>query len=154
MDAQLERALAGVPAEAAAEADEWQTLGGAAQLRLDRWWFAGGVSASNAPESVQSVYNADNTLIAVDGMIRNISAEELKLFTGLKARVIYGAGAAYDATVVCECGEGTALDVTMLPMAQARLVVYAEVPRWLAQEDGAWSLELTCGGETLEYDLQ
>lgn len=155
MDAQLESALlSGVPAESASET-EWQTVGGTAQLSLDRWWFAEGVSAANAPDSVQSVYNADNVFLAADGMIRNISGSDLKLFTSLKARVIYNESAAFDATVVCESGEGTALDVSMLPMAQARLIVYAEVPGWLAMESGAsWRIELTCGNETVGYALQ
>lgn len=154
VDAQLEKALTEGVEKAKATDAEWTNLG-AAQLTLNRWWFADGVSASADPDSVQKVFNADNVLLAADGMIRNISGEELKLFTGLKARVVYGGSAAYEATVVCECGEGTALDVSMLPMAQARLVIYAEVPGWLAQEEGAaWSLELTCGDETVEYVLQ
>lgn len=154
-DAQLERALMDGYAEAVTEETEWTTVGGAAQLTLDRWWFAGGVSASAAPESAQCVFNSDNVLLAADGMIRNVSGEEMKLFTGLKARVIYAGAAAYEATVVCESAQGTALDMSMLPMAQARLVVYAEVPGWLAQEEGAeWTLELECGGERVEFALE
>lgn len=155
MDAQLENALInGLPTETTVER-QWQSAGDAVQLSLDRWWFADGVSAANAPDSVQIVYNADNVFLAADGMIRNISDADLKLFTGLKARVIYNDSASYDATVVCESGEGTALDVSMLPMAQSRIVVYAEVPGWLAsQSDASWRIELTCGGETVEYTLQ
>ena len=154
MDAQLEKALADGAAQQAKDATEWTDLGSGVQLALGRWWFADGVSAANEPGSVQRVSNADNILVAADGMIRNASAEELKLFTGLKARVLYNGSAAYEANVVCETGNGTGLDISMLPMAQSRLVIYAEVPGWLAAEDGAWSLELTCGGETVEYDLQ
>lgn len=155
MDAQLERALIeGVANEAAVE-PEWQTLGGAAQLCLNRWWFAGGVSASNAPGNVQSAVNADNLLLIADGMIRNISADELRLFTQATARVVLNGSTGYEATLLCECDDGSRLDMTMLPMAQARLVVYAETPGWLAQdESAAWSLELTIGGETIEYELQ
>lgn len=154
MDAQLERALAeGVCAEKA-DAVEWQNLG-MAQLQLNRWWFADGVSAVDAPESVQSAANADNTLAIVDGMIRNVSSDDLKLFTQASAKVVYNGTAAYEATVLCECDGGTRLDMTMLPMAQARLVVFAEVPGWLAQdESAAWSLQITIGGETMEYELQ
>ena len=154
MDAQLEKALVeGVCAEAADET-QWQSLG-TVQLQLNRWWFADGVSASNAPESVQSVMNADNKLAIADGMIRNIASEELKLFTQASARMVCNGAAAYEATVLCECDGGSRLDMTMLPMAQARLVVYAEVPGWLAQdESAAWSLHFTVGGETMEYELQ
>jgi hypothetical protein len=39
---------------------------------------------------------------------------------------------------------------SMLPMAQSRLVIYAEVPGWLATEnDASWRIELTCGARAL-----
>ena len=154
MDAQLEKALKEGVCIEETDDGEWQNLG-AAQLQLNRWWFAGGVSATNAPESVQSAANTDNTLAIADGMIRNVSADDLKLFTQVSAKVIYNGTAAYDATVLCECDGGTRLDMTMLPMAQARLVVFAEVPGWLAEDAQAqWSLQITIGGETMEYELQ
>jgi len=113
------------------------------------------VSAVNAPENVQRAANADNTLAIADGMIRNLSGDELKLFTQASAKVIYNGKAAYEATVLCECDGGTRLDMAMLPMAQARLVVYAEIPGWLAQDaSAAWSLEFAIGGETMEFELQ
>lgn len=155
VDAQLEKALSESAAAEAETESEGMTLGGAAQIALNRWWTADGVSAVNAPDSLQSVYNADNALVIADGEIRNLSADELKLFTQLTATLTYSGGASYEATVLCERDEGSALDMTMLPMAQARLVVYAEVPGWLAaQEDAAWSLTLSLGGEEIEFELQ
>ena len=154
MDAHLENALLhGIDNELPDEA-AWQNLG-STQLQLDRWWFADGVSAVNAPDSVQSASNADNTLVIADGMIRNLAAEDLKLFAHASAKVVYNGTAAYEAALLCECDGGTRLDMTMLPMAQARLVVFAEIPGWLAQDAQAkWSLEITVGGETMEYELQ
>lgn len=154
MDAHLENALLNGIDEEIADEEPWQSLG-TVQLQLNRWWFADGVSAANAPESIQTTTNADNTLVIADGMIRNISAEDLKLFAHTSAKVVYNGTAAYEAALLCECDGGTRLDMTMLPMAQARLVVFAEVPGWLAQDTQAqWSLEITAGGETMEYELQ
>lgn len=154
MDAHLENALLhGTDNELPDESD-WQDLG-SVQLQLNRWWFADGVSAANAPDSLQSASNADNTLVIADGMIRNLAAEDLKLFAHTSAKVIYNGTAAYEASLLCECDGGTRLDMTMLPMAQTRFVVFAEVPGWLAQDAQAkWSLEITAGGETMEYELQ
>ena len=88
-------------------------------------------------------------------MIRNLSGDDLKLFTQTDAKLVYNGVAEYEATVLCECDGGTRLDMTMLPMAQARLVVYAEIPGWIAKDAQAkWSLELTIGGETMEFELQ
>lgn len=155
MDAQLEMALASGRAEEAAAAFEMQPVGGVAQIALNRYWFADGVSASAGPESVRTVLNKDNVLLAADGWIRNVSTRDLSLFTELEAQVVYGDDYAFEADLVCECDNGTDLDMTMLPMAQARLIVYAEIPAWLAEEEGAsWRIVFTASGENLEYELQ
>lgn len=155
MDAQLERALQTAAPEKSAAEVEWTDLGGVAEVSLNRYWFADGVSAVNAPQSAQTVFNSDNVMLAADGLIRNISADELRLYTQLSARVIYGEMCAYEATVVCECSGGTALDVSLLPMGQARLIVYAEIPAQLAQDDqAAWCIELSANGSQIDYVLQ
>ena len=42
-----------------------------------------------------------------------------------------------------------------LPLAQARMLVYAEIPAYLSWDDQAeWTLKMTVKGETLEYNLQ
>lgn len=156
MDAQLEQALlGGRTLESHERVYEWTQLGDSVEIELDRYWFADGVSAQNAPRNVQSVFNGDNTLLAADGMVRNISAGELRLFTGLEAKVVYGGKYEFEATVLCESDEGSALDMTMLPMAQARLVLYAEIPAYLAQDNGAqWTVVLSAGDAGIEYELQ
>ena len=155
MDAQLEQALAAGRTEAKQEPVQMQPLGDVAQIALERYWFADGVSASAGPESVRTVLNRDNVLLAADGMIRNVSARDLSLFTELTAQVVYGDNYAFEADLVCECDGGSDLDMSMLPMAQARLIVYAEVPAWIAEEEGAsWRIVFTAADASLEYELQ
>jgi len=155
MDAQLAAALAAGRASVASEAIEMDKLGDVAEISIDRYWFADGVSAANGPADVRTVYNSDNVLLAADGLIRNISPKELHLFMEMEASVVYGGAYTYEATVVCERSEGRELDSSMLPMAQSRLIVYAEVPAHLAQDaDAQWHIELSAGGETLKYVLQ
>lgn len=155
MDAQLEQALAAGRTEAAEDSVQMQPLGEVAQIALNRYWFADGVSASAGTSSVRSVLNQDNVLLAADGWIRNVSARDLSLFTEVEAKVIYGDKYAFEADLVCECDGGTDLDMSLLPMAQARLIIYAEIPAWLAEEEGAsWRVVFNADGANLEYELQ
>lgn len=155
MDAQTEQALlAGRQAESASAA-ELTALGSSAEVALDRYWFAEGVSAANAFQSQQAAGNGDNLLLVADGQIRNVSAENLYFFMQMEARVVYNDVYAYEATVVCERNEGQMLDTMLVPMGQSRLIVYAEIPAQLAQDaDASWRIELTSGGETIHYELQ
>ena len=152
VDAQLARALEAGRAVKAEKEIQWQALGTTAQVAVDRFWPADGVSAANAPESVQTVYNTDNVLLIADGMIQNLSQKELKLFTDLEAKAVLG-GYEYEATVLCEANGGTALEMSLLPMAKARMIVYAEVPAEPAKESG-WTVRLTCGDASVEYVLE
>ncbi len=132
-----------------------QKLGTAAEVAVERFWFADGVSASRSMESLRSVANEDNVFIAADGVIRNPGVEELHLFMQVEASIVYNGQYAYEAELVCECGEGTELDTMLLPMAQSRLVAYAEIPAALAQDaDAQWSLQLEHNGESLVIDLK
>lgn len=152
-DAQLARALEQGRAEEEETVVEWRALGSAAQVAIDRFWLADGVGAMNAPESVQTAYNSDNVLLVIDGVIRNTSQEELKLFSGVEAKAVFGGTYEYEATALCETNGGTALDMSLLPMAKARLIVYAEVPADLAQE-GGWVIRLNAGDASVEYVLE
>jgi len=131
------------------------SLGAEAQVGLERYWFADGVSASANAESLRSVVNADNVFLIADGLIRNLSAEELHLFMQVEASVVYNDRYAYEAELVCECSDGTELDTRLLPMAQARLLAYAEIPAALAADESAqWSIAFELGGESLVIDLE
>lgn len=154
-DAQLEQALQAGRTAVSEENAELQPLSDVAEIALNRYWFADGVSASNATGNAQTVLNSDNVYLVADGWIRSISAQELRLFTKLEARLVYADSYTYEATVACERNDGRELDMTMLPMAQSRLIVYAEIPAHLAQEEGAaWRIELSANGETLSYELK
>lgn len=155
MDAHLEQALIAGRASEAAVVVEMDKLSDLAEVTLNRYWFADGVSASNSSGNARTVFNSDNIFLAADGMIRNVSAAELHLFMQMEATVIYNGSYAYSATLVCERDGGSELDTLLLPMAQSRLIVYAEVPAQLMNDAGAsWAIELSANGETLHYDLQ
>ena len=131
------------------------SLGETAQIGLNRYWFADAVSAQGNAKAMRSVVNADNVLLIAEGSIRNMSAAELHLFMQLEARVVYNGKVAYDAEMVCECSGGADLDVRLLPLAQARLLVYAEIPTAVAQDAQAeWSIVFESAGESLSFELQ
>lgn len=155
MDAGLEQALTMGRMTDTAAMPAMRALSDVVEIALDRYWFADGVSAANAPTASRTVYNSDNAFLIGDGWIRNISAQELQLFMQLEAEVVCNGKYAYEATVVCERSGGSDLDVLLLPMGLARMIVYAEVPSALMNDGGAkWSIRFTANGETLEYALQ
>ncbi len=154
-DEALDQALAAGRQAEEKTVPEMQKLGTAAEVAVERFWFADGVSASRSMESLRSVTNADNVFLAADGVIRNLSVEELHLFMQVEASVVYNGQYAYQAELACECSEGTELDATLLPMAQSRLLVYAEIPAALALDaDAQWSIRLEQNGESLVIDLK
>ena len=126
-----------------------------ASMEIGAFWFAQGVSASANPDTLRSVVNADNLFLVADGCINSLSAQEMHLFVEMKASVVYNGQYAYQAELVCEGSEGTALDTRLLPLAQSRLLVYAEIPAALAADEGAqWSIVLEHEGESLTIELQ
>lgn len=154
-DAALMDALAEGYSAELPDAPVMHKLGETAEIGLSRFWFADAVSASANPESMRSVVNADNVFLAADGVMKNLSVQEMHLFMNLKASVVYNGQYAYDAEAVCECSGGTQLDSRLLPLAQARLMVCAEIPAALAKDSSAqWRIVFTAGNEELAFDLQ
>lgn len=155
MDAQLISALASGPRQNAQHHVEFSMLEGTAGVVLSRYWFANGVSPAQNQAEARMANNRDHVLLAADGWIKNYSKNELRLFMQLNAQLIYENEYAFDATILCERDQGTALDMTMLPLDVARLVVYAEIPAHLAQDaDADWRLEISTNDQRLEYELQ
>ena len=156
VDAALLEALRdGAVAQETAVAPEMEKLADTAEIALDRYWFAGAVSAAQPADGLRTVSNTDNALLIADGTIRNLSQTELRLFMHVEARVIYNDTYAYDAVLLCERDQGTALDTALLPLGTSRLIVYAEVPASLAEDaDAAWRLEISVNDDKLEYELQ
>lgn len=155
MDAQLAQALAEGRKTEADVQPELLPLGETAGVALERYWFARSVSAASNAQSQYTVHNTDNVFLAADGCIRNLSSRQLQLFMQVQAQVIYNGTHAFEAELVAEVSEGTALDTLLLPLAQARVIVYAEIPAYLAADPSAqWTVALTADGQTLEFDLQ
>ena len=137
------------------EQTELLALGQDVEVGLDRYWFADGVSASANTGSLRSVVNADHTFLIADGQLRNLGMEEMHLFMQLEASVIYNGRYAYQAELVCEGGDGKELDTRLLPMEQARLIAYAEIPAQLAMDEQAqWSIGFEWNGENLVIELE
>ncbi|MBE5782330.1 MAG: peptidoglycan-binding protein [Clostridiales bacterium] len=154
-DASLMRALTETKREATEENIEYSILEDAAGIQLNRYWFAQGVSAPYGADTARTSGNGDHLLLAADGWIINLSQEELRLFMHLDARVIYEDGYAFDATVVCERDGRSGLDISLLPMAKAPLLIYAEIPAHLAGEDEAsWRIEISAREDTIKFDLE
>lgn len=130
-------------------------LGEEAEICIDRYWFAGGVSASANAESLRTTANADNAFLIADGFLRNLSVQELHLFMQMEANMVYNGKYAYEAELAVETSGGTELDTHLLPMAQARLLAYVEIPAALAaDEDALWSVVFELDGESLTIDLE
>ncbi|MBR6571125.1 MAG: peptidoglycan-binding protein, partial [Clostridia bacterium] len=154
-DQALMEALAQGRTEIVREEVPMYNLGETAQIMLRRYWFADSVSASENADSRRSVANTDHVLLAADGLICNMSAKELHLFMDVEASVVYNGQYAYEAELVCESSGGAELDSRLLPLAQARLIVYAEIPETLATDAQAqWSIVLSADGENLAIELQ
>ena len=156
MDSQLEQAmLSQSPAVSHPVQTILQNLGEVAQIALNRYWFAKGVSAADGTD-MRTVANASHTLLIADGEIKNISKNTMHLFMQLDAKLIFGDGYAYEAVILCEQNNGATLDTMLLPMEQARLVIYAEIPENLANAPAdQWRIEWSIGNDTLlEYSLK
>lgn len=154
-DAVLLAALEEGVAEEKEETPVLFNLADTAELALSRYWFAKGVSARNGQKHVRLATNSDHLFLAADGWVRNLSQEELRLFMQMDAQVIYQGKYTYDATVLCERDGGSDLDMALLPLAEARLLVYAEIPARLAQDTEAkWTLKLQIKDQSVEFELQ
>ena len=125
-------------------------LGGVCEAGLARCWYAPAVSTA-AGEDVRTRVNADDVLLIAEGVIENTSPEELVFYRQLNG-VLTRDGARYACTVLVETDCGRRFDTSMLPGAEARLIVYAEVPRRLVG-GGTWELTLSAGAGTLSYAL-
>ena len=154
-DAALMDALDAQRVEEQPDGPVMHKLGAEAEIGLERFWFADAVSASASTESMRTVVNGDNVFLAADGAIRNLSVQEMHLFMQLEASVLYNDQYAYEAQTVCECSAGAQLDSRLLPLAKARLLVFAEIPAELAQDENArWSIVFSGAGEQLVFELQ
>ena len=151
-DRALIDALTGGGAAEAADAPETPALtplGGVCQARVSRCWFADAFVSEKG--DVRAATNADNTLFIAEGRVLNTGAEELTFYRQLSASLSYGE-VSYPCMIVCETDGGARFDTSLLPLGEARLMIYAEIPARVAGA-GDWTLTLSAGGETLTYTL-
>ena len=152
-DETLVRMLSGLPMRRdigeeviSANAVELHQMDGVGEMTIGRMWFADAVESTGGDRRVVS--DADNTLAIYEGTIKNLSAEELDFYWQMTAALKWGEYE-YECTLVCETNDGMTLASSLLPMGEARLLVYAEIPECVADE-GEWTLELTAGETTIE----
>lgn len=158
VDLALIRTLRGenVPAEETVSTaqEEPAALGEIAEIALSRYWFAQAYHPTAAPAAARAAANSDNVFFLADGWIRNLSGEELRLFTDLTVDVYCGE-TAFPATLSCERDGQTQFDSALIPLAQCRLVVSAEIPQALALEENAqWQIVFAAGEDTLVYPVE
>ena len=155
-DARLLDILSGAAAEPvdadAAEAYAYTQTSEKARFALNRWWTASGVDTTQTG-SLKTAADADNVLILADGVIQNRSAEALSLSWDVSATCAYEGQWSFPANVYCEKNDGESFAGTLGILARARLVVACEVPAYLLEEGGAWTLTLNLGTESFAYEL-
>ncbi len=155
-DARLLDILSGAAAEPvdadAAEAYAYTQTSEKARFALNRWWTANGVDTTQTG-SLKTAADADNVLILADGVIQNRSAEALSLSWDVSATCAYEGQWSFPANVYCEKNGGESFAGTLGILARARLVVACEVPAYLLEEGGAWTLTLNLGKESFAYEL-
>ena len=155
-DARLLDILSGAAAEPvdadAAEAYAYTQTSEKARFALNRWWTASGVDTTQTG-SLKTAADADNVLILADGVIQNRSAEALSLSWDVSATCTYEGQWSFPANVYCEKNGGESFAGTLGILARARLVVACEVPAYLLEEGGAWTLTLNLGTESFAYEL-
>lgn len=155
-DARLLDILSGAAAEPvdadAAEAYAYTQTSEKARFALNRWWTASGVDTTQTG-SLKTAADADNVLILADGVIQNRSAEALSLSWDVSATCAYEGQWSFPANVYCEKNGGESFAGTLGILARARLVVACEVPAYLLEEGGAWTLTLNLGTESFAYEL-
>ena len=144
--------LTGTAVPAEADNSEWsgEVLGETAELALNRWWFAPSVQTTKGG-SERSAMNSDNLLWIADGKIRCLAADELDLYRSISGALICDGKYEYAATLVCESDGGSQFASSLLPLEEARLVVYAEVPAAACRAPHEWTLRLQIGESELTF---
>lgn len=126
-----------------------------AAISLEQCELARQVSPSGAIDAAGAVgvTNSDNLLFIARGTIQNLGSEELNFYFQLPATLIYDGKYSFTCTLQCEADGGSRFETSILPMAQADLVVTAEIPEALLNQTGDWSLSFTLGESQLVYPI-
>lgn len=160
-DRQLLECLAeNTPAEEASyTAESVLTDYGVVQLSLDGYWFADCLTPVAGMHSGSDIlpYSPGNTLLIADGMITNSHCEEVNLPIIMSAELVLDGKYRYPCTIRCEKTGTVYYSTSLIPLEQARLLIYAEVPA-KATEIADRKLMITIysdsGEITVEHDLK
>lgn len=154
-DETLIRMLSGLPMRrnsdgetGSMEADRLYSVDSVCEVSISRMWFADAVESSGGDR--RAAADADNTLAIYEGTIKNLSREDLDFYWQVTAALEYGEYE-YSCVLVCETNGGDSLSTSLLPLAEARLLVYAEIPKTVAGQ-GEWALNLTAGETVIEIE--
>lgn len=120
---------------------------------LERYWIAPEFAAGNAQDFLarRARSDAGNMLLIVEGRIVNRAAEEVYL-PGIVQAAFGAEGAEWPATVLVEADGGKTLESTLNPLGEARLLIYAELPRGAL--GGGCTLNLQIDGKMQAFALQ
>lgn len=142
-------------AEAAQVQGESYRVDGLAEVRVDRFWFAKAVQTSKLGSGAErSGVNSDNCLLIVDGWVKNLSISELNFYWQITGKLVYDGVYEYPLTVLCERDGGLQFDTSMIPLADSRMVLYAEIPSSIAHDtEKEWKVVLNVGDAAQEYLL-
>ena len=138
-----------------AEAGREMTAVGEIELCIDRWWQAGRVNASAAGEAPASLVCSDgsNVFAVCEGRIRNMSGAEIGLGWELTGEMIVNGTARFACTLRAEADNGASFASSLLPLAESRLIVLAEVPAGALDMAETAVVVITDGTNTMEYSL-
>lgn len=131
---------------------------GILQLSLDNYWVAecltpiGGMHTGNDVTPLSS----GNKLLIAEGTIVNTDTEELQLPIVLSAELVVDGKYVYPCTIRCEKRGMTYYGTSLIPLEEARLVIYAEFPPASGILDKEIIITIHDGSEMnrLEYTLK
>lgn len=129
---------------------------GSLKTCVDRFYTVRTVRVAGGDIGMNAITCSDdsNVLFVCEGTVRNEGAEEVTLGWQLTAQLVINSNAKFDCTVRCKNAAGTALNVSVLPLAEGTLVAAAEIPQSALESANEIVLVLTGEGSTLEYKLK
>ena len=150
-----EKSCVAAEGEMQADADTIYEIADEANVELDSYRYARRISPSNGDDtSAVSASDSDNVLIVFEGSIENLSNEEKDIAWDYTATLTLDDKYEYECTFAVEQDDGEKYGTSLLPMGGGKLIVYAEVPASVMENDGAMSLEMKIGGATLTYTAE
>lgn len=120
-------------------------------LALSRFWFAEAVAPANSADalSVRAPENADNLFFVADGWIKNTGGNTIFLPAQIRASLHVGDARFSDFRVLVEADGATRFAFSLLPLAEARVVLFCEIPAAALRADG-FTLRIESGAQSVE----